>query len=59
MGRADEYDRLSLVDEILVNEDLVRHYDALPYIDETTALRPLPVAPCDHEVIPETFPSGR
>jgi len=38
---------------------LSRRYDAVLFIDETQALRPLPVALDDHEEIPETFPSGR
>jgi hypothetical protein len=42
-----------------VPTDLSRRYDALLSIDETEALRPLPVAFHDHEEIPETFPSGR
>jgi erythromycin esterase-like protein len=42
-----------------VPTDLSRRCDALLYIDETEALRPLPVALDDHEEIPETFPSGR
>jgi erythromycin esterase len=42
-----------------VPTDLFRRYDALLFIDETEALRPLPVALDDHEEIPETFPSGR
>jgi erythromycin esterase len=37
---------------------LPRRYDALLYIDETHALRPLPALPEPHEEIPETFPSG-
>ena len=42
-----------------VPTDLSRRYDALLSIDETEALRPLPVGLDDHEEIPETFPSGR
>jgi erythromycin esterase-like protein len=36
---------------------LPRRYDALLYLDETRALRPLPVRAAAEEV-PETFPSG-
>ena len=42
-----------------VPTNLARRYDALLYIDETEALRPLPVTLDPHEEIPETFPSGR
>jgi len=38
---------------------LPRRYDALLFLEETHALRPLPVLVEDHEEIPETFPSGR
>jgi hypothetical protein len=38
---------------------LARRYDALLFIDETRALRPLPVALDPREEIPETFPTGR
>ena len=38
---------------------LALRYDALLFIDETQALRPLPVAIDSHEEIPETYPSGR
>jgi len=42
-----------------VPTDLSRRYDAMLFIDETRALRPLPVAIDPREEIPETFPSGR
>ena len=38
---------------------LTRRYDALLYLDETSALHPLPVQPSPREEVPETFPSGR
>lgn len=41
-----------------VPTDLGRRYDALLFIDETHALRPLPVPIDPHEEVPETFPSG-
>jgi erythromycin esterase len=34
-------------------------YDAFLYLDETHALRPLPVLPRMEREVPETFPSGR
>jgi erythromycin esterase len=42
-----------------VPTNLSHRYDALLYVDETEALRPLPVALDRNEEIPETFPSGR
>ncbi|ODT99382.1 MAG: protein-L-isoaspartate O-methyltransferase [Planctomycetes bacterium SCN 63-9] len=42
-----------------VPTDLARRYDALLFLDETRALRPLAVPLDLHEEIPETFPSGR
>jgi erythromycin esterase len=50
-----EYERLGNY----VPTVLPRRYDALLYLDETRALRPLPVQPSPREEVPETFPSGR
>lgn len=37
---------------------LPRRYDALIYIDESSALGPLHLRPRMHEEAPETFPTG-
>jgi erythromycin esterase len=37
---------------------LTKRYDAFVYIDQTSALEPLPIGNIDEEEAPETFPSG-
>jgi hypothetical protein len=37
---------------------LPRRYDAFFYLDETRALRPLPVPAAEPGEVPETYPSG-
>jgi erythromycin esterase-like protein len=41
-----------------VSTVLPRRYDAFLYLDETQALHPLRMQPCDDGELPETFPSG-
>jgi erythromycin esterase-like protein len=37
---------------------LSQRYDAFLYLDETHALRPLPIIPRTEQEVPETYPSG-
>ena len=37
---------------------LPRRYDAFVYLDQTQALRPLPVPVVEDSEVPETYPTG-